>query len=530
MQRPSRWSRSKALLTELTLQTSQTDLLTSIKEMPKEDVNMLRIVTLFFGTHRLFSRSQSHIKIDEFNDLDECIRSITTETSINFFLIISIDGSDDMYSLFELDNIHAVYIISNGDYDEQIETISIHPKVSGVFGLDEDLLEQLTRDICFYRHMRVCTPTMNIFQIESNIIDNPDEQQINFLCFQLFSDILPELPTQLGATAEQKAEHISRFLSLLIDANMNINHLFKQFDSSTLHKSVSHLQEFNQRVMAPTNTSDSSSITVYRAQLVSKKDLEIIQTSPQALLSIPTFILASRSFRTIASICRRAADNQLTVILFELNLSEDVPRTELNVDMIVFGLGTLFRFVSTESTPDGVWRTQLESADRAMQRIKDQLKLEVGGHLTWLTFGNYLAALKRFDAAEEYYKYLLQVLPTDHSSLASIYNNMGLMYSMKENDQEALKWLEKALKLKVTDSSTTVTQKKPSMEDESPLQHTSIDRLTILSKLADLNNRQENHSEALNYYRQALEISTDVSLRLFFQAKIETILLSHNNS
>ncbi|CAF1494023.1 unnamed protein product [Rotaria sordida] len=198
--------------------------------------------------------------------------------------------------------------------------------------------------------------------------------------------------------------------------------------------------------------------------------------------------------------------------------------------MIVFGLGTLFRLISTESTPDGVWRTQLESADRAMQRIKDQLKLEVGGHLTWLTFGNYLIALKRVDAAEEYYKYLLQVLPSDHSSLASIYNNMGLMYSMKENDQEALKWFEKALKLKVTDSSTTVTQKKPSMEDESPLQHTSIDRLTILSKLADLYNRQENHLEALNYYRQALEISTDVSLRLFLQAKIETILLSHNNS
>ncbi|CAF4351694.1 unnamed protein product, partial [Rotaria sordida] len=122
--------------------------------------------------------------------------------------------------------------------------------------------------------------------------------------------------------------------------------------------------------------------------------------------------------------------------------------------MIVFGLGTLFRLISTESTPDGVWRTQLESADRAMQRIKDQLKLEVGGHLTWLTFGNYLIALKRVDAAEEYYKYLLQVLPSDHSSLASIYNNMGLMYSMKENDQEALKWFEKALKLKVTDSST----------------------------------------------------------------------------
>jgi hypothetical protein len=46
MLRSSRWSRSKTLLTELNLQTSQTDLLTSIKDIPKEDVRKLRIVTM----------------------------------------------------------------------------------------------------------------------------------------------------------------------------------------------------------------------------------------------------------------------------------------------------------------------------------------------------------------------------------------------------------------------------------------------------------------------------------------------------
>jgi tetratricopeptide (TPR) repeat protein len=141
-----------------------------------------------------------------------------------------------------------------------------------------------------------------------------------------------------------------------------------------------------------------------------------------------------------------------------------------------------------------------------------------------------LTALKRFDAAEGYYKYLLEVLPNDHPSLASIYNNMGLMYSMKENDQAALEWFGKALELKVTNSLPAAPQEKSSIEDELPLQHKSIDRLTILSKLADLNNHQGNHLEALNYYRQALELSTNVTLRVFFQAKIEAILLSHSTS
>ena len=527
MQRPSRWSRSKTLLTELSSQTSDAALLTSIKDTHKEDVNTLRIITLFFGTRGLFSRSQSQIKVDEFDDVEACLESIRTIPSITIFLVVSVNGHSNMHFLFDLDNVHAIYIIPANNYDESIEKISMHSKVSGVFGFDEDLLDQLTRDICFYRHVRSCTPMLNAFQIGCNIIENPDLQQINFLCFQLFTTILPELPTQLNATAEMKAEHISRLLSLLIDANMNISDLLKQFDRSALHKYVSGLQEFNQRVMAlPKSSDSSSSLTVYRAQLVSKKDLQTIRENPQALLSIPTFILASRSFRTISSICRRAADNQLTVNLFELKLSDDILRAELDTNIIVFGLGTLFRLVSIESTPDGVWRTQLESADRATQRINRQLNLEIGGHLTWLTFGNYLTALKRFSAAEEYYNYLLEVLPSNHPSLASIYNNIGLMYSMKKNDQEALIWFEKALKLDVSNSSMPTVPQNSEIGDEPSLQYVTMDRVSILSKLGALNYHQGNRSEALNYYRQALEISTDVSLRLFFEARIEAILSS----
>ena len=57
MRRPSRWSRSKTLLTELCLQTSQTDLSTStISDTPREGLGTLRIMTLFFGTRRPFAR------------------------------------------------------------------------------------------------------------------------------------------------------------------------------------------------------------------------------------------------------------------------------------------------------------------------------------------------------------------------------------------------------------------------------------------------------------------------------------------
>ncbi|CAF3588178.1 unnamed protein product [Rotaria sp. Silwood2] len=168
-----------------------------------------------------------------------------------------------------------------------------------------------------------------------------------------------------------------------------------------------------------------------------------------ALLAIQAFVLASRSFKSIAEICRRAVNNQLIVVLFELKLSDKAFVASSNSNTVIFGLGTLFRLVSVDSRPDGVWRVQLEIANMEMQSIRDQLRIEIGSNLTWLTFGNYLAAFKRFSAAQHYYEYLQQMLPREHPSLAPIYNNIDLMYSKKKDDMAAFELLKKALKVKI---------------------------------------------------------------------------------
>ncbi|CAF4499706.1 unnamed protein product, partial [Rotaria sp. Silwood2] len=120
-----------------------------------------------------------------------------------------------------------------------------------------------------------------------------------------------------------------------------------------------------------------------------------------------TFVIASKSFQSITDICRRAANNELQVILFELNLSDGVSPVKVDEDSVVFNLGTLFRLVSSNRTPDGIWRAQLECANDAVQHIKNQLQSKVGRRLTWLTFGSYLNFLQpKNKAAEEYYYYL----------------------------------------------------------------------------------------------------------------------------
>ncbi|CAF5081585.1 unnamed protein product, partial [Rotaria magnacalcarata] len=60
--------------------------------------------------------------------------------------------------------------------------MSIHSKLSGIFGLNEDLLDQLITDICFYRQIQRHLPTMNAFKLEPNILHKLSDHQIEFLC------------------------------------------------------------------------------------------------------------------------------------------------------------------------------------------------------------------------------------------------------------------------------------------------------------------------------------------------------------
>jgi tetratricopeptide (TPR) repeat protein len=524
MKRVSCWSRSEALLTELCTQTTSTSISASINDALEDDISTWRIVILYLNRRRPLYLADKKIRIDEFYDIDKCINSIKDNTSTTVFLIISMNTFSDIRSVFELDAVHAVYIVTDLESNEQIQTMSKYSKLSGIFALDKDLLAQLTADICFHRQIRVHVPIISVFEIESNILEKLTEHQIDFLFFQLFSSILSQLPTQSASGAGSDTTSIDWQLSRLIEANMTVSKLLKQFNTSTLQESVSKLNEINKHIMSLAQNVDLSSATVYRVQIVLQNDLNIIKSNLNALLAIHSFVLASHSFKSVAKICRRAVDNQLIVVLFELKLLDKASAAHLDSYTVVFSLGTLFRLVSIDLAPDGVWRAQLEVANGSMQRIKDQLQIEIGFQLTWFTFGNYLTTFKRFDAAKKYYEYLLLVLPLNHPSLTSIYNNIGLMYLEMNDDKEALKWFDQAPKFNIKELSMQIEEKNLPIMNLPPPQFSSIDRISILSKMAETNYHQGELKDSLDCYRQALQIADDASLRQFFQAKIAALL------
>ncbi|CAF3327828.1 unnamed protein product [Rotaria sp. Silwood2] len=179
------------------------------------------------------------------------------------------------------------------------------------------------------------------------------------------------------------------------------------------------------------------------------------------------------------------------------------------------------RLVSIGLTPDDVWYAQLEIADGTIQHIKDQIQSKINARLTWLTFGNYLTVLKQNIAADKYYQYLLHILPPDHPSLVSIYNNMGLMYTLMNNNEKALECFEKTFEFHAQSSSQAVEQTDSLMSALRSSHDSTNLQLATLNKLAEMSYRLEDYPIALDFYRQAYDMTDDEKLRELYQAKIE---------
>jgi hypothetical protein len=196
------------------------------------------------------------------------------------------------------------------------------------------------------------------------------------------------------------------------------------------------------------------STTIYRAQLISDKDLKTIQDSENNLFAIHTFILASRCFSSTKNICRRAYDNGLTAILLEINIPKMTPLTYLDPDTIIFPLSTVFKIKSTAIAPDKICHLQLELANSTMDLINQKLSCTIGEHLSWLTFGNYLAHIGKYDIAQAYLKYI-QTISLKNKESALICNDMD------DKDEEALDCLNEIkefIKLNQTEVSGRKTQ------------------------------------------------------------------------
>lgn len=550
IKRPLCWNRSTELITMLHTQQFASER-NSIIEIPIDTPSNECIVILHCDEVLFVVESKSS-SLSEFTDVDKCVQFISEQLQTEIFIIISGSAMESAFeSALNSKQIHAIYYFRPTKNKYPID----RRKVSGLFDKLEDLTTQLNKDILFFREQYMHTSQIDVFtkiDLEKKLVSQLNDKQYDFIKLQLFIDILRQTPLleikledieneceKIFSTTTNKQR--TKFNFQMLHTEDERSYWFEQFPEFSqitlrLHQlnNPYKLFIFQKRFIYIQNQVYESQkislpLTVYTTKIISKNDLEMIQSSYGEFINIGLFLLSTKSLLTARNIARQAANNGLISVLFEINVDNGIHLLNVDSERIVFRLGTIFRLESVNLAPDGVRYVKIKYANAEFQIIKKQVQFEIGVNLTWLTFGNYLYFFNRFEQTIDYYNYLLEKLPSEHKDRSFIFHNMELMNAMNNNKNDAYESYAEALKYANLISPFFVIDES---DDQSYAQlpityinlpKTTVHHSTVLGNIADVYFNTNEYNIALDYYEKTFESSTEPLSRSYYQNMIALI-------
>ncbi len=203
-------------------------------------------------------------------------------------------------------------------------------------------------------------------------------------------------------------------------------------------------------------------LRVYRGQVISNNELELLKTSVGQFISMNSFLSTSLDRRLAVSFLSSSTPSvDFQRILFEIDLDPTLTAIKPFANItsnsfftdeqeVLIMLGSIFRIVNIDYQ-DRVWIVQMtlcSDNDNSLKPIYDYLKNEYDEKDTGssiFSFGILLFKMGEYDKAEKYYNHLISELPPDHEDLAPCYHNLGIIANHKGNYDSSLQWFNKSL-------------------------------------------------------------------------------------
>ena len=458
-----------------------------------------------------------------FEKEDAClqyIHSLNKDERV-IFIVKGKLGQQIVPKIVHLQQIHSIYVYSN-DKKSNEQWTKNYKKVRGVFLRREELLRRIQTERDCYHFDQILSYSIfnekNLQSIHSDdssissqllidcLIRTPafvgDKHELIVLCKEQYANNPGELMMieefQKNYSSDRALWWLTRqaFLSrLLFNAikleNIRLLLLYRFF--------IADVKQQLER------TRISSSIRIYRAQLLRKEELDFWMKSSGNFLSIHSFLITSFNREQTRSILSSSSlPDETEKVFIEINANYRMDKNNLfsNISSfssypergdIVFMMGTIFRLIHIERDIDGIWNVQLvlcASKDHQLQTILDEKKDQLGMvHGDRLSIGFLLEDMKKFDQAEQYYRYVLRKIPKDHEDVPRCYHAIGEIRQKKGDYYGSIKWYEQSLAI----------DRQMSREDDP---HMAIG----YNSLAAVYSRTGDYTLALEIYEKSLKI------------------------
>ena len=201
----------------------------------------------------------------------------------------------------------------------------------------------------------------------------------------------------------------------------------------------------------------SKTIRVYRSQLFSTNDLQILRNSPGKLLSINSFFLTNLVRKQAMTFFKESIiPDDRQEILFEIDADPKLPgiKSFANItslsyfvgeQQILFMPGSIFRMnqIRQEGKKLSVIQLSLATSFEEEFRVNEHLE-----QTDLLSFGYLLIDMKKYRQADVYFHHLLNDLPFKHQQIPLCYDALADVHLELEQYDSSVKYLKKSLEMK----------------------------------------------------------------------------------
>lgn len=253
----------------------------------------------------------------------------------------------------------------------------------------------------------------------------------------------------------------------------------------------------------------SNPIRVYRAQLMSKEEIEILKTRMNQFISINSFLSTSLQ-RELALFYLGDSSNSFDLerVFFKIDADPRLPNVKPFSEIasmsqfpfeeeVLFMAGSIFRLLDIRQDHKDIWNVRMVLCSDnnchlqpLLKYLKDKLCNE---KTTYLHLGDVLKDMGKIDDAYSYYMYYICQLPTYHPHSASCCHALGMIADMKGDLDSSLMWHNRSLKI----ARYTLKTNHPNVA-------------SIQVSLGEVHRKKGDYARALTSFEAALVIFTEV--------------------
>ncbi|CAF1495029.1 unnamed protein product [Adineta ricciae] len=469
-----------------------------------------------------------HLKIFKYETACELyIRSLSENDRITWLVNASL-AETMLPNLHELQQISSIYVYNSSETMDHEKWTKDYPKIKCIMADLNLLVERIRTDCNQCRRRKVeDQPVFNVFNANSSTEQSTMGLNGEFVHSQLLINCL--LRMQANSTDKDELISLSKQeyksdLSIIYDFEENYSSdralwwytresfLYQQLNKALRTQNIDLLFLFRFFIRDIHDQLEknrcSSPICVYRGQVISNDELNLLQSSIGCLISMNSFLSTSINRRSALSFLYSSSE-KMPKVLFEIEADPELENikpfaniTSLSYfsgeEEVLFMLGSIFRIVNIDENDRGIWilRLKLYNNDAYdVQAVFDYMKDQYGnGETTILSLGMILTQMGKYDQAERYFRRVLKDLPSNHADISACHHNLGNLFDNKGDYKSSLDWHQKALAMMMKSFQPN--------DERIATSYNSI--AAVYCKMEDYTKALEYFLTALNIWRQTL--------------------------